>query len=127
MVRREDPDRMLAAALYGHARRLALEAGSIEDACRYLEQRAAGRYDLLAQEAGSAAGNWVVTAQRTHPVELLAAGLLVVSGPMELAEVARWIEIGRRRASAPAHGTRGQAPPVLGRPNGGHPDSDVDR
>ena len=106
MPRQQNPDRMLAAALYGHARRLALDAGSIADARQFLEERAAGRYDLLAQEAGSAAGTWTVASQRTHPVELLAAGLLVVSGPLDLAEVARWIEIGRRRASAPKHGAR---------------------
>jgi hypothetical protein len=106
MVRPQNPDRMLAAALYGHARRLAVDAGSIADARRFLEERAGGRYDLLAQEAGSAAGAWMAAPQRTHPVELLAAGLLVVSGPLDLAAVAHWIEIGRRRASAPKHGTR---------------------
>jgi len=106
MARQQNPDRMLAAALYGHARRLALDAGSMADARQFLEQRAAGRYDLLAQEAGSAAGAWTVASQRTHPVELLAAGLLVVSGPLDLAEVAHWIEVGRRRASAPKHGAR---------------------
>lgn len=101
---------MLAAALYGHARRLAVEAGSIDDARRFLEGRAGGRSDLLAQEAGTMAGYWTVAAQRTHPVELLAAGLLVVSGPVDLAAVARWIEVGRRRAQAPKHGTS----PLLG-------------
>jgi hypothetical protein len=106
MVRQQNPDRMLAAALYGHARRLALNEGSIADARQFLEGRAAGRNDLLAQEAGSAAGAWTVASQRTHPVELLAAGLLVMSGPLDLAEVAHWIEIGRRRASAPKHGAR---------------------
>lgn len=96
---------MLSAALYGHARRLALQAGPISDATRFLEARADGRYDLLAQEAGNAAGHWTVAAQRSHPVELLAAGLLVVSGPVDLAVAAHWIEMGRRRAVAPAHGT----------------------
>ena len=57
---------MLAAALYGHARRLALEAGSIANASALLEQRAEVRYDLVAQEAGSAAGHWTVAVQRTH-------------------------------------------------------------
>jgi hypothetical protein len=105
MVRQHDPDRMLAAALYGHARRLALEAGSITDARRFLAARADGRYDLLAQEAGTAAGHWTVTAQRSHPVELLAAGLLIVSAPVDLTVVAHWIDVGRRRAAAPKHGT----------------------
>jgi hypothetical protein len=105
MTRQQNPDRMLAAALYGHARRLAVNAGSITEAQAFLEQRAAGRYDLLAQEAGSAAGDWTITVQRSHPVELLAAGLLVTSGPVDLTEVARWLEVGRRRAAAPKHGT----------------------
>jgi hypothetical protein len=43
MVRQQNPDRMLAAALYGHARRLALNEGSIADARQFLEGRAAGR------------------------------------------------------------------------------------
>lgn len=111
MARLQDPDRMLAAALYGHARRLALEAGSINEARQFLTEQAAGRYDLLAQEAGSAAGNWTVTAQRSHPVELLAAGLLLVSAPVDLAVVAHWIDVSRRRASAPKHGTTEQLGP----------------
>lgn len=111
MVRQHDPDRMLAAAVYGHARRLALEAGSIDDARRFLAARADGRSDLLAQEAGSAAGNWTVTSQRSHPVELLAAGLLLVAAPVDLALVAYWIDVGRRRAAAPKHGTTEQLSP----------------
>lgn len=106
---------MLGAALYGHARRLAMEAGSITDARRFLQQRADGRNDLLAQEAGTAAGNWTVTAQTSHPVELLTAGLLVVSGPVDLAAVAYWIEVGRRRAAAPMHGTTDPALAPFGR------------
>lgn len=105
MSRQQHPDRMLAAALYGHARSLALEAGSIADAQAFLQKHAAGRYDLLAQEAGSAAGDWTITAQRSHPVELLAAGLLIVAAPVDLAVVAHWIDVGRRRAAAPKHGT----------------------
>lgn len=118
---------MLAAALYGHARRLAMEAGSISDARRLLEQRAAGRNDLLAQEAGAAAGYWTVTAQTSHPVELLTAGLLVGSGSVDLGAVAYWIEVGRRRAAAPMHGTTDPALAPFGhtRPDGQGSRSDL--
>jgi len=103
MASRPDPNRMLAAALYGTARSLAVDAGSIADATQILENLAAGRYDLMAREAGRAAGCWSMTVQRSHPVELLAAGLLAVSGPIDLNVLARSVELGRKRASAPMH------------------------
>lgn len=103
MASRPDPNRMLAAALYGTARSLAVDAGSIADATQILEDLAAGRYDLMAREAGRAAGCWSMTVQRSHPVELLAAGLLAVSGPIDLNVLARSVELGRKRASAPMH------------------------
>jgi len=97
---------MLGAALYGTARKLAVDAGSMDEARQALEKMAAGRYDLLGQEAGLMAGCWSVSVSRRHPVELLAAGLLVVSGPVDLDEVAKWVEIGRKRASAPMYRAR---------------------
>lgn len=106
MAGRPDPNRMLAAALYGQARRLAVDAGSISEARQILQDLAAGRRDLLSQEAGLAVGCWSVSVHRAHPVELLTAGLLVVSGPVDLDTVTRWVEIGRRRASAPMYRAR---------------------
>jgi hypothetical protein len=97
---------MLAAALFGEARALAVQAGSIAQAREVLATLAAGRSDLVAQEAGLMAGYWLAAVQRSHPVDLLAAGLLIVSGPVDLDVVARWVEIGRQRGSAPMYRAR---------------------
>ena len=94
---------MLAAALYGEARRLAVEAGSIAEAKQILSDLAAGRYDLRSQEAGLAAGYWTATAHRADPVELLTAGLLAVSGPVDFNTLANWVKVGRHRGSAPVY------------------------
>jgi hypothetical protein len=103
MASRPDPNRMLGAALFGEARALAVRAGSIDEAREVLLRLANGRYDLLAQEAGLMAGFWSATVAREHPVHLLAAGLLIVSGPVDFNLVARWVEIGRKRGSAPMY------------------------
>ena len=97
---------MLAAALFGEARALAVRAGSVAEAREILEGLAEGRFDLVAQEAGLMAGYWSASVQRSHPVDLLAAGLLVASGPVDLDRVARWVEIGRRRGAAPMYRAR---------------------
>ncbi len=97
---------MLAAALYGTARRLAADAGSIDEARRELAELAAGRHDLISQEAGLMAGYWSADVWASQPVELLASGLLLVSGPIDFKVLEKWVEIGRARASAPVHGTQ---------------------
>ena len=99
-------NRMLSAAIFGTARKLAVDAGSIAEAKQTLQELADGRYDLMGQEAGLMAGYWSVAVHRTHPVDLLAAGLLVVSGPVDLDMVAKWVEIGRQRGSAPKYSAR---------------------
>jgi hypothetical protein len=101
MAGRPDANKMLAVAMYGTARKLAVDAGSMAEAQRVRADLAAGRHDLLAQEAGLMAGYWSAAVQRTNPVELLASGLLIVAGPVDVSIVARWAEIGRRRAAAP--------------------------
>lgn len=95
-----DPDRILAAKLNGRAQRLAADGGSIRDATADLEAMAHGRRDLLAQEAGLMAGWWSVRGGTGN--YLVAAGLLVMAGA-DPAQVERWIELGRRRASTPMH------------------------
>jgi hypothetical protein len=97
---------MLAAALFGEARALAVRSGSIAEARETLQRLADGRSDLVAQEAGLMAGYWPATVPRQHPIELLAAGLLIVSGPVDLATVARWVEIGRKRGVTPMYRAR---------------------
>lgn len=106
MAGRPDPTRMLSAALFGEARRLAVEAGSISEATKLIQDLAAGRYDLVSREAGLAAGVWSASVRTKQPVELLTAGLLIVSGPVDFDIVAQWVEIGRKRASAPMYRAR---------------------
>lgn len=97
---------MLAAALFGEARALAVKAGSIAEAREVLDVLASGRYDLMAQEAGLMAGYWSAAVHRSHPLDLLAAGLLIVSGPVDLDVVAQWVEVGRKRGAAPMYRAR---------------------
>ena len=106
MAGKPDPNRMLAAAIFGEARRLAAAAGSIAEAHQLICDLADGRYDLISQEAGLAAGSWSATLHRTHPVELLTAGLLMTSGPVDINIVARWMDIGRTRGAAPMYRAR---------------------
>jgi len=96
-----DPDQILAAKLSGRAQRLASAGGSIADAVADLEAMAHGRRDLLAQEAGLMVGWWSAKAGTAD--YLVAAGLLVMAGA-DHDQLAQWIELGRRRASAPTHG-----------------------
>lgn len=97
---------MLSAALFGEARRLAVEAGSISEAQQLIHDLAAGRYDLVSREAGLAAGVWLGAIRTKQPVELLTAGLLLMSGPVDFDVVAEWVEIGRKRAAAPMYRAR---------------------
>ncbi|HEY5846678.1 MAG TPA: hypothetical protein VIT42_07810 [Microlunatus sp.] len=106
MAGKPDPTRMLSAALYGTARKLAVDGGSIRDAQQIIHDLAAGRIDLIAQEAGLAAGDWFASIHTKQPIELLTAGLLIVSGPVDFELVARWVEIGRKRAAAPMYQAR---------------------
>ncbi len=52
------------------------------------------------------AGYWLAAAKRSHPMDLLPAGLLIVSSPVDLDVVARWVEVGRQRGSAPIYRAR---------------------
>ena len=105
-AKNRNPDRLLAAAIFGEARRLAAGGGSIAEAHQLICDLAGGRLDLVSQEAGLAAGAWAATIHRTHPVELLASGLLLTSGPVDLTSVGQWVEIGRSRATAPMYRAR---------------------
>jgi hypothetical protein len=65
--RKPDPDRILCARLSGTATRLARAGGPIDEAVAELRALAAGRGDLLAEQAGIAVGAWsVVPEPRTR-------------------------------------------------------------
>jgi hypothetical protein len=98
--RKPDPDRILCARLSGSAIRLARAGGSIDEAVVELRGLAAGRGDLLAEEAGLMAGTWSVWIGTGD--YLIAAGLLVAAGA-DHDRIAEGVEVGRERATTPRH------------------------
>jgi hypothetical protein len=61
---------------------------------------ASGRGDLLAETPGVMAGAWMSRVDTGDC--LLAAGLLMLAGA-DHNRIARWVEVGRERASTPRH------------------------
>jgi hypothetical protein len=98
--RKPDPDRILVARLSGTAVRLARAGGPIDQAVAGLRDLAGGRGDMLAETAGVMAGAW--TARVDTGDHLVAAGLLVLAGA-DHDQIARWVEVGRERASTRRH------------------------
>jgi hypothetical protein len=93
-----DPDRILAAKLTGTANRHAqwrdLTPGEHATAVTELRNLAAGRTDLLAEEAGLLIGCHEHTINA--PIKHQAAGLLIAAGA-DPDLIPQWIEEGRRR------------------------------
>jgi hypothetical protein len=98
--RKPNPDRILCARLSGTAIRLARAGGPIDEAVAELRVLASGRADLLAETAGVMVGAW--SARVDTGDHLLGAGLLVLAGA-DHDQIARWVEVGRERASTPRH------------------------
>jgi len=98
--RKPDPDRILCARLSGTAIWLARAGGPIDEAVAELRALAAGRGDLLAEQAGIMAGAWTVRVETGD--HLLAVGLLVLAGA-DHDQIGRWVEVGRERASTRRH------------------------
>jgi hypothetical protein len=86
--------------LSGTAIRLARASGPIDQAVAELRELAGGRGDLLAETAGVMVGAWSVRVDTGD--HLLGAGLLVLAGA-DHDQIARWVEVGRERASTPRH------------------------
>jgi hypothetical protein len=71
-----------------------------DEAVAELRALAGGRGDLLAEQAGIMAGAW---SSRVETGDyLLAAGLLVLAGA-DHDLIARWVEVGRERATTARH------------------------
>jgi hypothetical protein len=83
---------------------LAQAGGPIEQAVAELRALAAGRGDLLAEQAGIMVGAWSARVDtRDH---LLAAALLMLAGADHDA-IARRVDVGRERAMTPATASEG--------------------
>ena len=98
--RKPNPDRIMVARLSGTAIRLARAGGPIDEVVTELRALAGSRGDLLAETAGVMVGAW--SARVDTGDHLVAAGLLVLAGA-DHDRIARWVEVGRERASTPRH------------------------
>jgi hypothetical protein len=107
MAKRDD---LHTSALHGTAMKLATEMGSMADAVAEIRALADGRNDLLAETAGTAAGNWAANPAGQTGTELMAAALLIWAGkPLDYDELARWVAVGMergQRARRPIHGAK---------------------
>ena len=100
-MRRRDEDRLIAAQVAAitmrHARARALTGAEEAAALAELAEVAAGRSDLLAEQAGLALG--FHEHDGDSAVYLQAAQLCIKAGA-DTALIPRWIETGRQRAAA---------------------------
>ena len=56
-----------------------------------LHELAAGRDDIRVECAGTIAGSWLASPGTKHGHELIAAGLLIVSGPVDRDLLKQWV------------------------------------
>ena len=92
-------DRNLSSILHGEAL-LTAKRPELQPLIDHLREVAQGRDDLRTQCAGVIAGWWFAgTARQGH--ELIAAGLLMLGGFVDLDELDKWVRVGweRRRGS----------------------------
>jgi hypothetical protein len=81
-------DRLLFSALHGTAVRYAAEQRNLAESIEELREIAGGRNDVLAEAAGITAGSWLANPAGKVGYELIAAGMLILAGGVE---VCRWI------------------------------------
>jgi hypothetical protein len=94
----------ITAALHGEAL-LAAKRPEVQPLIDHLREVAQGRDDIRIECAGTIAGSWFSsTALRGE--DLIAAGLLMLAGPVDLDELDRWIRVGweRRRGATVPYG-----------------------
>jgi hypothetical protein len=95
-------DQTLSSALHGEAL-LTAKRPELQPLIDHLRETAQGRDDIRTECVGVIAGSWFAdTPQRGE--DLIAAGLLMLAGRVDLDELDRWVRIGwerRRGASVP--------------------------
>jgi hypothetical protein len=92
-------DQTLSAALHGEAL-LAARRPELQPLIDHLREVAQGRDDIRTEVAGVIAGSWFAGGGRGGE-DLIAAGLLMLAGPVDLDELDRSVRAGweRRRGS----------------------------
>jgi hypothetical protein len=95
-------DQTLTAELHGEAL-LTARRPELQPLIDHLREVAQGRDDIRVECAGILAGSWFASAARRGE-DLIAAGLLMLAGHVDLDELDRWMRIGwarQRGASNP--------------------------
>jgi hypothetical protein len=95
-------DQVLSSELHGEAL-LTAQRPELQPLIDHLREVAQGRDDIRVECAGILAGSWFSSAA-WRSEDLIAAGLLMLAGHVDLAELDRWMGIGwgrRRGASVP--------------------------
>jgi hypothetical protein len=88
-------DQILSSELHGEAL-LAAKRPELQPLIDHLREVAQGRDDIRVECAGTIAGWWFAGAARRGE-ELIAAGLLMLAGHVDLEELDRWVKIGWER------------------------------
>ncbi|HJQ89656.1 MAG TPA: hypothetical protein VJ820_19590 [Propionibacteriaceae bacterium] len=78
-----------------------VELAEVRQRCTSVPRDAGGRDDIRTEVAGVIAGSWFAGAARRGE-DLIAAGLLMLAGPVDLGELDRWVRVvwERRRGSS---------------------------
>jgi hypothetical protein len=103
-------DQVLSAELHGEAL-LTARRPELQPLIDHLREVAQGRDDIRVECAGTIAGTWFAGAARRGE-ELVAPGLLMLAGRVDLDGLDRWVKIGwerRRGASVPYPDSEDQA------------------
>ena len=97
-------DHILSAELHGEAL-LTARRPELQPLVDHLREVAQRRDDIRVECAGTIAGAWVSSKDRRGE-ELIAAGLLMLTGHVDLDELDRWMRIGwqRRRGADISYG-----------------------
>jgi hypothetical protein len=95
-------DQILSSELHGEAL-LTAKQPELQPLIDHLREVAQGRDDIRIECAGTIAGSWFSSITRRGE-DLIAAGLLILAGPVDLDELDRWMRVGwerRRGATVP--------------------------
>src|SRR5215207_11515375 len=84
---------VLSAMLHGEAL-LRARRPELEPLLTELRELAAGRDDIRTECAGTIAGSWFASPGTAYGHELIAAGLLLQSGPVDRDLLLRWVRTG---------------------------------
>jgi len=110
---------LLSSALHSEAV-LTAQRPELQPLIDHPHKVAQGRDDIRTESAGIIAGSWFAgVAQQGH--ELIAAGLLMLAGPVDLDELYRWVRVGsERRRGSTVHTGRPPSNSIRSGPTASH-------